>query len=431
MTVPAVGPPASASASTTMTTGARNYNPEVDLIHDDVEQEELQDHGVGVAGSISADPPPRRASKPELSSVDSSSPDRVDSSADQEQGHALLDAALVKKGEGNELYKNHEFKAANQKWTEALKDVLQAGQFILLPRSATELETALYLNLAQGHLKLSEWKQAEKALFIVLREDKSNAKAWFRLGEAQLGMEQSSSYEDVKKTILKLVDLGNKPLATSLQAKLKEKKEKEKDVYRKIMKNADQFAVDEAELEERKGKATEGITLPSAATANSVSFEQTSALHDSIRNPTVLQYGYRKHYADQRTTAPLLEVGKGHEVQETSSTIQERAVGAQVEANKTGSGADHDNDESTPTAVQKTFLDRALQQAKRYQKFSRKSSKENIQHQAKLFYLRQGLEGSQVAKDYEMFAQGVEQELEARKREGTEDQEVCELDEVL
>eukprot|EP00392_Amoebophrya_sp_AT5.2_P005780 g5790.t1 len=256
------------------------------------------------------------------------------------------------------------------------------------PPRAAALETSLYLNLAQGHLKSGHFGRAERACQVVLREDPSSEKALFRLGEAQVEL---GKLDEVARTIALLkkeeegtstttTNKSGQQLAATLQQRLGQKiraakaeqrsaKEKERQLALRIMSKADEFAVDDAELEKRKKNAPgalpgvpSGTWFPEMAAAG--------ALNKMKMNPT---------------SSSAAKSGKGK---------ASRQAGGDEEALEDPSMDLHDcirDRAAGSTAVDRTAVDRALAQALRYRKAktrAQKSQEDRISFGAKLFYLR-------------------------------------------
>eukprot|EP00929_Paragymnodinium_shiwhaense_P066603 TRINITY_DN33412_c0_g1_i3.p1 TRINITY_DN33412_c0_g1~~TRINITY_DN33412_c0_g1_i3.p1 ORF type:complete len:125 (+),score=42.04 TRINITY_DN33412_c0_g1_i3:211-585(+) len=66
------------------------------------------------------------------------------------------------------------------------------------------LERSLYLNLAQGYLKLEEPDKALRACQVVLSENKTDAKAVYRAAEALWALERQAEAVGVLESFLQL-----------------------------------------------------------------------------------------------------------------------------------------------------------------------------------------------------------------------------------
>lgn len=117
---------------------------------------------------------------------------QAEASGDVDKPSQSLSAADLKAC-GNEAYQRQEFDAAVGYWNKALRQFVEemapgaAGSSSLDP-SRRDLERSLYLNLAQGYLKLGEPDRTLRACVLVLQDDAANDKALFRAAEACLAL---------------------------------------------------------------------------------------------------------------------------------------------------------------------------------------------------------------------------------------------------
>jgi len=116
---------------------------------------------------------------------------------EHEGDHEHLSPAELKQC-GNEAYQRQDFRLAVDLWNKSLRahvDGMRVGTgpgCAASPLSAESaaLERSLYLNLAQGYLRLGEHDRALKACKVVLLEHPRETKAHFRGAEACLAMER-------------------------------------------------------------------------------------------------------------------------------------------------------------------------------------------------------------------------------------------------
>lgn len=87
---------------------------------------------------------------------------------------------------GNASYKRGDVAEAVDFWGRALRAFVENGESHDLTLGSMEFEQSLYLNLAQGHLKLGEAEKAMKACHVVLQDAPTNEKALYRLAEATM-----------------------------------------------------------------------------------------------------------------------------------------------------------------------------------------------------------------------------------------------------
>lgn len=124
----------------------------------------------------------------------------------EEPSEALSAAEL--KACGNEAYQRQDFSGAVGHWNQALRQFVEemtpgtAGSSSLGVEHHN-LEQSLYLNLAQGYLKLEQPERALRACVVVLHESAKHSKALFRSAEACLAMKQ---HEKAAEFLAKLLD---------------------------------------------------------------------------------------------------------------------------------------------------------------------------------------------------------------------------------
>jgi len=99
---------------------------------------------------------------------------------------------------GNEAYLRQEVGLAVDLWNRALAQYVAeirpgASRHVAFSEESRLLESSLYLNLAQGHLKLGEPHRALRACEVVIKEEPSNIKALYRGSEALLALKDFSN----------------------------------------------------------------------------------------------------------------------------------------------------------------------------------------------------------------------------------------------
>jgi len=112
------------------------------------------------------------------------------------------------KAAGNDAYQRQDYTAAVESWNKALRQFVEEmspGKVDCssLGTESRALERSLYLNLAQGYLKLAEPDRALRACVVVLQEDALNGKALFRAAEACLGLK---NYDKAADWLAKLLE---------------------------------------------------------------------------------------------------------------------------------------------------------------------------------------------------------------------------------
>jgi peptidylprolyl isomerase len=148
-----------------------------------------------------------------------------------------VDAALAKKEEGNKYFKAGQYtnaKSAYEKGKELIQDTWDAENDV--QKMAAELTIALGANITMCSLKLSKYGDAIKEAKEVLKNDPTNIKTIWRLGQAYM---HTGEYEDglaVVKDGLKLApeDPNLKSVLSQIQQKQADYHKKEKARYKKM-----------------------------------------------------------------------------------------------------------------------------------------------------------------------------------------------------
>jgi len=92
---------------------------------------------------------------------------------------------------GNEAYQRGDLTLAVDFWNRAIRahiDGMTGSGSPAFSQDSVNLERSIYLNLAQGYLKLGEHSKAFRACQVVLQEDPSNTKARYRAAESCFGL---------------------------------------------------------------------------------------------------------------------------------------------------------------------------------------------------------------------------------------------------
>eukprot|EP00438_Fugacium_kawagutii_P001396 Skav209314 [mRNA] locus=scaffold994:505113:506099:+ [translate_table: standard] len=121
------------------------------------------------------------------------------------------------KRRGNAAYAQQEVEEAVRLWNLAIrKHVQELSDGKSCNEEATLLEQSIYLNLAQGYLKLSDGERALRACKVVLYTDQQNAKARYRAAEACV---QLNRFEEAEQLLSQLEAPEASKLLQRLQAK--------------------------------------------------------------------------------------------------------------------------------------------------------------------------------------------------------------------
>jgi len=168
------------------------------------------------------------------------------------------DAARLKI-KGNEAYSQGDLHASVDLWNQAIRrhvDAMKAGIGpSCLSDESRQLERSLYLNLAQGYLKLGEPAKALRACQVVIHENKDDSKARFRAAEACL---QLKRFDEAEKTLSMFG--GEEPplpevvkLRQRIRAARKAEADDAKKVAKRMVAGASGFSDDKPAPVENKG----------------------------------------------------------------------------------------------------------------------------------------------------------------------------------
>lgn len=114
-----------------------------------------------------------------------------------EDGAETEEAAELKK-QGNAAYAQNDIEEAVRLWNRAIrKHVQELSDGKSCDQEATVLEKSIYLNLAQGYLKLGDGERALRACKVVLYTEQQNAKARYRAAEACAQLERFDEAEQL------------------------------------------------------------------------------------------------------------------------------------------------------------------------------------------------------------------------------------------
>jgi len=108
---------------------------------------------------------------------------------------------------GNEAYQRGELTVAVDFWNRAIQAHVAGMTDAGLPafsQESTNLERSIYLNLAQGYLKLGDHVKAFRACQVVLQEDPCNIKARYRAAESCFGLRR---LDDASKLLFAMLQV--------------------------------------------------------------------------------------------------------------------------------------------------------------------------------------------------------------------------------
>mmetsp|Transcript_49236 Transcript_49236/g.107096 ORF Transcript_49236/g.107096 Transcript_49236/m.107096 type:complete len:359 (+) Transcript_49236:55-1131(+) len=137
--------------------------------------------------------------------ADAVSSEATEGTAPAEDDGALETASELK-AQGNEAYKREDVKVAVEYWNRALRrhiDAIEKGQEPAISEVSQSLERSLYLNLAQGYLKLGQPERALRACQVVAMERPTDAKVCYRAAEACLDLKR---HDDALQWLKKLLE---------------------------------------------------------------------------------------------------------------------------------------------------------------------------------------------------------------------------------
>jgi len=168
---------------------------------------------------------------------------------DREDTNAAILSAKELKEKGNNAYQHSDIEAAVALWNQAIRKHVSD----LAPGSSTvrssihedrELERSIYLNLAQGYLKLDEPEKALRACKVVIHDHKDDIKARYRAAEACLALNKMSEAEQWLIPILELQPTHSQAtrLLRQVKATRREEHEKQKAIAKKMYSAAAGFS---------------------------------------------------------------------------------------------------------------------------------------------------------------------------------------------
>jgi len=187
---------------------------------------------------------------------------------------------------------------AVEHWNKALQQFVEemapgSGDSCLDMESRRILERSLYLNLAQGYLKLCEPERALRACLVVLQEDALNDKALFRAADACLALK---SHEKAADWLGKLLEaqpshLEAKKLLQRVEAERREESRKQKAAARRMLGACE--GLSEARKSEAKPALPEDVAhtlsrMEPESLCKSVDIAQAAA-HAARQRETALQ----------------------------------------------------------------------------------------------------------------------------------------------
>eukprot|EP00440_Ansanella_granifera_P015457 gb/GFBE01016803.1/.p1 GENE.gb/GFBE01016803.1/~~gb/GFBE01016803.1/.p1 ORF type:complete len:352 (+),score=100.66 gb/GFBE01016803.1/:1-1056(+) len=155
--------------------------------------------------------------------------------SDEEEATA---SAAELKAHGNEAYSRGDCQAAVDLWNRAIRQHVEAMKLgegpSCLSEESRQLERSIYLNLAQGYLKLDDAGKALRACQVVMHDHPGEAKAIFRAAEACLKLKR---FEEGEKLLRPLLEAEPPmPEAVKLRLRLRAGKKEEADAAKKLAK---------------------------------------------------------------------------------------------------------------------------------------------------------------------------------------------------
>mmetsp|Transcript_48629 Transcript_48629/g.103961 ORF Transcript_48629/g.103961 Transcript_48629/m.103961 type:complete len:401 (-) Transcript_48629:288-1490(-) len=171
---------------------------------------------------------------------------------DAQQEEAELDPFELK-CLGNEAYARGELSSAVDFWNTALRQHVQGmsnasgvnQKYSPISPESQALERSLYLNLAQGYLKLGDAAKALRACQVVLHENATDVKALYRAAEASLELRKYSETEKLLEVLQEVgkedtsVLAGAQRLSLKLRAGQKADERRQRAVAKKMCAAAD------------------------------------------------------------------------------------------------------------------------------------------------------------------------------------------------
>eukprot|EP00928_Gymnodinium_smaydae_P032929 TRINITY_DN23735_c0_g1_i1.p1 TRINITY_DN23735_c0_g1~~TRINITY_DN23735_c0_g1_i1.p1 ORF type:complete len:401 (-),score=107.68 TRINITY_DN23735_c0_g1_i1:16-1143(-) len=206
----------------------------------------------------------------------------------EEEGEEEISASELK-ARGNEAYQAQDIKSAVDFWNRALRRHVEAMQ---CPQKGSpspwspecrELELALYLNLAQGYLRLGEPARALRACQVVLSEQPAHVKACCRAAEALLALEKEEAAEKQLMFLLQAdpEQVDAKRLLNRIRSARKKEADKQKQIAKRMCSGATGYSEgrkQELNVRDAAGNMSE---LGRMASADPVCLERGLGLADA------------------------------------------------------------------------------------------------------------------------------------------------------
>nr|XP_046178670.1 peptidyl-prolyl cis-trans isomerase D [Oncorhynchus gorbuscha] len=162
-----------------------------------------------------------------------------DADVDLKDVDKVLCVAEDIKNIGNNFFKNQDWQSAIKKYSKALRYLAVAGDEQEIEKAQAKLEptaVSCILNTAACKLKMLLWQEAMDSCDEALELNQKNTKALFRRAQAWQGLkEYSKAMSDLKKA--QEIAPEDKAIGNEMkrvQLKVKEEKEKEKQIYAKM-----------------------------------------------------------------------------------------------------------------------------------------------------------------------------------------------------
>lgn len=159
---------------------------------------------------------------------------------------------------GNEAYQAKDVARAVEIWNQALRRYVEEMDLATGPDAAKALgpdsrllEQSLYLNLAQGNLKLGEPQRALRACMVVIHDSPTNVKALYRAAEACLALLQFDKATEFLSKLLEVDDahVEGRKLLQRVDVSKRAEAKKQRNAAKKMLAGAGGFS---------EGRGTEG-----------------------------------------------------------------------------------------------------------------------------------------------------------------------------
>lgn len=308
----------------------------------------------------------------------------ADGAAVPDTGEVALDNITVQwttedlKQQGSLAYKEQSYELAVKLWLQALQQLLQEGSTRHVDYA--NLELTLYLNLAQGHLKILQPEKALRACQIVLDADPRNPKALYRAADALFRLDRADEANAMLDSLMAqgTMQAACHQLRQEHAAKQNARQRDAKKMGRKMFKGI-----------EGSGEGRQTATGPSLSSSVMDGLPAAGGLMDCGAEVAAL------------TSNGTAWAGK-------ASGYAARTAGAAGASAATSTGEEPRSEEQRS----EDFMQRALAQCHRYQASSKRSTKlvqGTIQHGTKCAFLRGQQGGDAYAESLSSAREEVDQ----------------------